>query len=88
MRTQERMVARVGPIPRFEETLPAAVRQEESGAEVTVEHLLARAIVVVAGFGIASAGFMLMLSVFLVFIGFPMFFFGLAVMEVGLKGWR
>ena len=27
------------------------------------------------------------LSIFLVFIGLPMFFVGLAVMEVGLKGW-
>jgi hypothetical protein len=29
---------------------------------------------------------MLVLSVFLVFIGLPLFFFGLAVMEVGLVG--
>jgi hypothetical protein len=25
---------------------------------------------------------------FLVFIGFPLFFFGLAMTEAGLKGWR
>jgi hypothetical protein len=27
-------------------------------------------------------------SILLVFIGLPLFFIGLAVMEVGLKGWR
>lgn len=65
----------------------APVRQE-SRPEVTVQHLLARLIVVGVGFGIASTGLMLTLSIFLVFIGFPLFFVGLAVMEVGLKGWR
>lgn len=65
----------------------APVRQE-SRPEVTVQHLLARLIVVGVGFGIASTGFMLTLSISLVFIGFPLFFVGLAVMEVGLKGWR
>ena len=65
----------------------APVRQE-SRPEVTVQHLLARLIVVGVGFGIASTGLMLTLSIFLVFIGFPLFFVGLAVMEVGLKDWR
>jgi len=44
--------------------------------------------VVAVGFGLALTGWMLAMSVFLVFIGFPLFFFGLAVMEVGLKGSR
>jgi hypothetical protein len=30
---------------------------------------------------------MVILSILLVFIGLPLFFFGLAMMEVGLKGW-
>jgi hypothetical protein len=65
----------------------ALVRQDPL-SEVTVEHLLARAIVVAVGFGIAFTGFMLMLSIILVFIGFPLLFVGLAVAEVGLKGWH
>ena len=75
------------PVPEVPHPELTQVRQEPR-AEVTVEHLLARAIVVLIGFGIGSAGFMLMLSIFLVFIGLPMFIFGLAVMEVELKGWR
>jgi hypothetical protein len=43
--------------------------------------LLWRLILVVVGFGIAFTGFMLILSVFLVFIGLPMFIFGLALMQ-------
>ena len=88
MQTEERMVARAVRPPRFEEKHPAAVGQQEPRPEVTVEHLLSRAIVVGVGFGIAFTGFMLCLSIILVFIGFPMLFFGLAVMEVGLKGWK
>jgi hypothetical protein len=88
MQTEERMVARTVRAPRLEEKHAAAVPQQEPSPEVTVEHLLARAIVVGVGFGIAFTGFMLCLSIILVFIGFPMLFFGLAVMEVGLKGWR
>jgi hypothetical protein len=65
----------------------ARVRQDPF-AEVTVEHLLARALVVGVGFGIAFTGFMLMLSIILVFIGFPLLFVGLAVAEAGLKGWH
>jgi hypothetical protein len=41
--------------------------------------------------GVGSAiwvtGFMLMLSILLVFIGLPLFF-GLAMTEAGLNGWR
>ena len=43
--------------------------------------IVGRLLLVGVGFAIASAGFMLMLSVFLVFIGLPMFIFGLAVMQ-------
>jgi hypothetical protein len=40
------------------------------------------------GSAIWATGFMLMLSILLVFIGLPLFFFGLAMTEAGLKGWR
>ena len=85
MATPERVVTRPAPPPQLEE-VPSV--REEPRPEVTVEHLLARAIVVGIGFGIAFTGFMLCLSVILVFIGFPLLFFGLAVIEVGLKGWH
>ncbi len=43
--------------------------------------LLPRLLWVGVGFGIAITGFALMLSVFLVFIGLPLFVVGLALME-------
>jgi hypothetical protein len=65
----------------------APVRQE-SRPEVTVPDLLERFIFVGVGSAIWVTGFMLMLSILLVFIGLPLFFFGLAMTEAGLKGWR
>ena len=60
----------------------------EPRPEVTVPDLLERAIFVAVGSAIWVTGFMLMLSILLVFIGLPLFFFGLAMTEAGLKGWR
>jgi hypothetical protein len=37
--------------------------------------------VVALGFGLAFTGWMLMMTVILVFIGLPLFIFGLAVMQ-------
>jgi hypothetical protein len=65
----------------------APVRQE-TRPEVTVPDLLERVIFVGVGSAIWATGFMLMLSILLVFIGLPLFFFGLAMTEAGLKGWR
>ena len=65
----------------------APVRREPR-PEVTVPDLLERAIFVAVGSAIWVTGFMLMLSILLVFIGLPLFFFGLAMTEAGLKGWR
>ena len=81
----KRVIARPIPPPRLEEKHPAPVRQNlvrrcqfqtswgdsSSWGSASESHLPA---------------FMLVLSVFLVFIGLPLFFFGLAVMEVGLVG--
>jgi hypothetical protein len=61
---------------------------QESRPEVTVLDLLKRFIFVGVGSAIWVTGFMLMLSILLVFIGLPLFFFGLAMTEAGLKGWR
>jgi hypothetical protein len=63
------------------------VRQEPR-PELEIPHLLERAIFVGVGSAIWITGFMLMLSILLVFIGLPLFFFGLAMTEAGLKGWR
>ena len=43
--------------------------------------LLWRLVVVAMGFGIAITGWMLILTVFLSFIGLPLFMFGLALMQ-------
>jgi hypothetical protein len=86
MQTEERVVARsVGP-PRLEGQ-PARVRQEPR-QEGLVPDFWERAIFVGVGTAIWVTGFMLMLSILLVFIGLPLFFVGLAMTEAGLKGWR
>jgi hypothetical protein len=86
MQTEERTIAR--PIrPLRLEGHPTPVR-EEPRPEFSVLNLLGRVLVVAVGFGLALTGWMLAMSVFLVFIGFPLFFVGLAVMEAGLKGSR
>jgi hypothetical protein len=63
------------------------VRQEPR-PDVMVPDFLKRVIFVGVGSAIWITGFMLMLSIFLVFIGLPVFFIGLAMTEAGLKGWR
>jgi hypothetical protein len=85
-RPEKREVARRIRPPRLEEH-PTPVRQEPR-PEFSVLNLLGRVVVVAVGFGLALTGWMLAMSVFLVFIGFPLFVVGLAVKEVGLKGSR
>jgi hypothetical protein len=63
------------------------VRQEPR-SEVIVPDFLERVIFVGVGSAIWITGFMLMLSILHVFIGLPLFLFGLAMTEAGLKGWR
>jgi hypothetical protein len=43
--------------------------------------LLWRVILLVVGFTMAALGFSLVLSIFLVFVGLPLFIFGLALMQ-------
>ena len=62
--------------------------RQETRPELEVPDLLERVIFVGVGSAIWITGFMLMLSILLAFIGLPLFFFGLAMMEAGLKGWR
>jgi hypothetical protein len=62
--------------------------RQEARPELEIPDLLERVILVGVGSAIWITGFMLMLSILLAFIGLPLFFFGLAMMEAGLKGWR
>lgn len=84
MKTEDRVVA-TSVQPLRHENPPAG---EKPRPEVSIPDVLWRAVFVGVGFGIAVTGFTLILSVFLSFIGLPMFLFGLAMMEAGLKGWR
>lgn len=83
----ERVFAGPAAHPRLEDQRPVRVRQE-SRPDVVVPDLVERVIFVGVGSAIWITGFMLMLSILLVFIGLPLFFFGLAMTEAGLKGWR
>jgi hypothetical protein len=75
-----------------EERVRQESRQEwpiqEPRQEWSIPDFWERAIFVGVGTAIWVTGFMLMLSILLVFIGLPLFFFGLAMTEAGLKGWR
>ncbi len=52
---------------------------EVSGAQI--RSVLRRLALAFVGFGIAMLGFSLMLTVFLVFIGLPLFIVGVAIMQ-------
>ena len=80
MLTKEDVVARPGAPPLPEEKRPTPVHQEPR-PEFSILSLLGRLLLLALGFGLAFTGWMLAMSVILVFIGFPLFFFGLAVMQ-------
>lgn len=80
MLTEERVIARPNALSRLEEKRATPVRQEPR-PEFSVLSLLGRLLLLAVGFGLAFTGWMLVMSVILVFIGFPLFFFGLAVMQ-------
>jgi hypothetical protein len=67
--------------------LPAPERRapvEMPAAEVSraeIASVIRRLILALVGFGVAMLGFSLMLTVFLVFIGLPLFIVGLAIMQ-------
>jgi hypothetical protein len=81
MLTEERVITRPIEQIRLEETEPPAPIRQEDRPELSVASLLGRLLVVAVGFGLALTGWMLMMTVFLVFIGLPLFFFGLAMMQ-------
>jgi hypothetical protein len=83
VRQEPRTEEHVRQEPRIEERVRQEPRQEW-----LVPDFWQRAIFVGVGTAIWVTGFMLMLSILLVFIGLPLFFFGLAMTEAGLKSWR
>jgi hypothetical protein len=80
MLTEERTISRSITRPQSDLNHPTRA-PEEVRPEFSVPNLLGRLLVVAGGFGVAFTGWMLMMSVILVFIGLPMFIFGLAMMQ-------
>jgi hypothetical protein len=81
MLTEERqIIGRPTQPPRLEGARRAPV-PEDPRPEFSVPALLGRILLVGVGFGLAFTGWMLMMTVILVFIGLPLFIFGLAVMQ-------
>lgn len=67
---------------RVSDPVPRVARRTSPGATAPSEPGLAwRLIMVVIGFGLAALGWTLVMSVFLAFIGLPVFIFGLALMQ-------
>jgi hypothetical protein len=75
MQTEERVITKPILAPVLDERYPTAIRQE-ARQEMEIPDLLGRVIFVGLGFGIALTGFMVILSILLVFIGLPLFFSG------------
>src|SRR5262245_26744141 len=80
--TAERVIATPAP-PRVEERHLALIR-EDPRPEFSVLGLLGRILLLAVGFGLAFTGWMLIMTIILVFIGLPLFIFGLAVMQAAL----
>jgi hypothetical protein len=81
--TAERVIARPATLPQIEERHLTPVR-EDPRPEFSALDLLGRLLLFGVGFGLAFTGWMLVMSVILVFIGLPLFIFGLAVMQAAL----
>ena len=83
MLTEERVVARPPVPPRLEEKQPTPLPQEPR-PEFSVLGFLGRLFLLAVGFGLAFTGWMLIMTIILVFIGLPLFIFGLAVMQAAV----
>jgi hypothetical protein len=81
MLTEERVIPRPIDQGRLEAEEPPVPIRQEARPEFSVRSLLRRILVVALGFGLAFTGWMLMMTVILVFIGLPLFIFGVAVMQ-------
>ena len=82
MITKERTALEAAPPIVLPRAQPA--RREPEDVEVSaaqIRSVLRRLALAFVGFGIAMLGFSLMLTVFLVFIGLPLFIVGVAIMQ-------
>ena len=83
MVTRERATLQAPPTIVLPERTVSTPREPEavevSGAQM--RSVLRRLVLAFVGFGIAMLGFSLMLTVFLVFIGLPLFIVGVAIMQ-------
>jgi hypothetical protein len=78
---RERVLERPSP-PRVSDRVRRVPEPSQQRPATTPEPSLAwRLLMVVIGFGIAALGWSLVMSVFLAFIGLPVFIFGLALMQ-------
>jgi hypothetical protein len=88
MITKERLIASAEPRYgrsaeelRFAQRVPIEEGRPGPRPEPAETGLLWRLILVLIGFGMALTGWLLILSIFLSFIGLPLFIFGLALMQ-------
>jgi hypothetical protein len=82
MITEDRLaVERLLQLPTSEGERRYSDQRPQPPPKSTESSLLWRLILVLVGFGIATVGWLLVLTVFLSFIGLPMFIFGLALMQ-------
>ena len=81
MLTEERVISRPIEQHRLEDAPRPVVIPPEARPEFSVRGLLGRILVVALGFGLAFTGWMLMMTVILVFVGLPLFILGLGVMQ-------
>lgn len=83
MITRERVRLETPPpivLPQRQEPTPQAPETVEVSA-AQIRRFLRRLALAFVGFGIAMLGFSLMLTVFFVFIGLPLFIVGVAIMQ-------
>jgi|GEM_PF-5338728 hypothetical protein len=78
---RERVLERPSPPRVSDRVRRAPERSQQSPATTSEPGLGWRLLMVVIGFGLAALGWSLVMSVFLAFIGLPVFIFGLALMQ-------
>jgi hypothetical protein len=81
--TKERLALEPPPpivLPQRREPVPQAPETVEVSA-AEIRRFTRRLVLAFVGFGIAMLGFSLMLTVFFVFIGLPLFIVGVAIMQ-------
>ena len=82
MITERELVRERPTTPRVSDPVRRVLQRGPQGAtEPSEPGLVRRLLMVVIGFSLATLGWTLVMSVFLAFIGLPLFIFGLALMQ-------